>query len=385
MSLEKRKKVVVLIDWYLPGYKAGGPIQSVANMVERMKKVFDFAIITSDTDANETSPYPEIKSDEWNTLPDGTRVYYFSKKELQFSTLKKIMLKEQADVIYLNSLFSVFFTIYPLLIRKRFMPSRKTVLAPRGMLGKGALHIKPLKKKLFLLASRVVGIYKNITWHASTDLEKQEVIKIFGKNQRVRIATNLTAPKPIPEFKRVKEKGKARFFFLSRISTKKNLLATIQVFQQIPAGTNASLDIYGPIDDPVYWEACKEAMKKTPAHLQILYKGAIANEASNRMMADYHFSLLQTQHENFGHSIVESLAAGCPVIISDQTPWRKLESSKAGWDIPLTDESALINTLIACCAMDQQTFDLWSRSAFEYASSIINDPALIDANSALFD
>ena len=85
------------------------------------------------------------------------------------------MLKEQADVIYLNSLFSVFFTIYPLLIRKRFMPSRKTVLAPRGMLGKGALHIKPLKKKLFLLASRVTGIYKNITWHASTDLEKQEV------------------------------------------------------------------------------------------------------------------------------------------------------------------------------------------------------------------
>ena len=103
------------------------------------------------------------------------------------------------------------------------------------------------------------------------------------------------------------------------------------------------------------------------------------------MMVHYHFSLLQTQHENFGHSIVESLVSGCPVIISDQTPWRNLKSVKAGWDISLTDESALINAMIACCAMDQQTFDLWSRSAFEYASSIINNPALIDSNRALFD
>ena len=385
MSQEKRKKVVVLIDWYLPGYKAGGPIQSVANLVARLKEYFDFAIITADTDANETVPYPGIHSNAWNTLPDGTRVYYFSKKEQRFSKLKKIMLKEQADVIYLNSLFSLFFTIYPLLIRKRFMPSRKTVLAPRGMLGKGALHIKPLKKKLFLLTSRIAGIYKNITWHASTELEKEEVLKNYGKNQRVRIATNLTAPKSVPEFKRVKEKDKARFFFLSRISTKKNLVATIHAFLQIPAGYTASLDIYGPVDDVVYWESCKEAMKDAPPHLKILVKGSIANEEVNRMMAHYHFSLLQTQHENFGHSIVESLVGGCPVIISDQTPWRNLKSIKAGWDISLADESALINAMIACCAMDQQTFDLWSRSAFEYASSIINNPALIDSNRALFD
>ena len=384
MDPVRRKKVVVLIDWYLPGYKAGGPIQSVASMVARLSDEFEFAIITGDTDANETTPYPGIRSNEWNTLNDGTRVYYFSKAERSFDKLKQLMLDEQADVIYLNSLFSVFFTIYPLIIRKNYMPSRKTVLAPRGMLGKGALNIKPFKKKLFLLLAKIAGIYKNITWHASTQLEAEEVKLRFGKKQRVRIATNLATPKAIPSFNRTKEIGKARFFFLSRISSKKNLVATIQAFKKIPTGLHSEFDIYGPVEDAVYWEQCTNAMKDFPSHLSINYKGAIGNKEAEAMMADYHFSLLQTQHENFGHSIVESMAAGCPVIISDQTPWRNLAAVKAGWDIPLNDEASLVKALKQGCEMDQQTFNAWSRAAFDYANGIFNNPQLIADNKAVF-
>ena len=102
------------------------------------------------------------------------------------------------------------------------------------------------------------------------------------------------------------------------------------------------------------------------------------------MMADYHFSLLQTQHENFGHSIVESMAAGCPVLISDQTPWRNLAAVKAGWDISLNDETALLKALLQCCEMDQQTFNVWSKAAFDYANTIFNDPRLIADNKAVF-
>ena len=34
------------------------------------------------------------------------------------------------------------------------------------------------------------------------------------------------------------------------------------------------------------------------------------------------------QHENFGHVIVESWQNGCPVLISENTPWKNLESQK---------------------------------------------------------
>ena len=383
MNNTPRKKILVLIDWYLPGYKAGGPIQSVANMVARLKSDFEFAIVTGDTDENETQPYPNIKSDAWNILNDGTRVYYFSQSEKKFSTLKKIILQEQADVIYINSLFSVFFTLYPLVIRKYFLPSRKTVLAPRGMLGKGALQIKSAKKKIFLLAARVAGFYKNITWHASTELEANEVKENFGKRQKVIVATNLTTLKSTASH-RIKEAGKTRFIFLSRISSKKNLILSINALQKLPDHLQTEFDIYGPVDDAEYWKKCKEAISKTPSHIKINYKGAVANAEAMKVLVHYHFSLLQTHHENFGHSIVESMAAGCPVVISDQTPWRNLALEKAGWDIAINDELLLQDTLKKCCEMDQQTFDERSKAAFMFAEKVINNPQLIEDNKKLF-
>jgi glycosyltransferase involved in cell wall biosynthesis len=45
--------------------------------------------------------------------------------------------------------------------------------------------------------------------------------------------------------------------------------------------------------------------------------------------------VLPTYNENFGYVILEALLAGCPVILSDQPPWRDLEARQVGWTIPL--------------------------------------------------
>lgn len=378
------KKVLVLIDWYLPGYKAGGPIQSVANIISHLKNELDFAIITANTDLHETTPYPNIKSNEWNILPDGTRVYYFSKENQNLNALKKIILAEQADVIYLNSLFSVFFTIYPLYIRKKFLPSRKTVLAPRGMLGKGALNIKPVKKKIFLLASRISGLYKNILWHASTELEAGEIKKYYGKSARVKTAVNLSAARNLTFTGREKKINEVNFVFISRISPKKNLLSTIKALQQLPNRLKITFDIYGPVDDPSYWQLCLTAINETRINSQINYLGSIENDKVVKMLSKYHFSILYTQHENFGHAIIESMAAGCPVIISDQTPWRNLEQLRCGWDVSIKDEKRLLTVLQKCCEMNQHEYDEWSKQALTFVSSVINNKDALKNNKELF-
>ncbi len=48
-----------------------------------------------------------------------------------------------------------------------------------------------------------------------------------------------------------------------------------------------------------------------------------------------HLLFLPTRSENFGHVILEALAAGCPVLLSDRTPWRNLARAGVGWDLPL--------------------------------------------------
>jgi len=63
------------------------------------------------------------------------------------------------------------------------------------MLGAGALEIKRLKKKLFLFYSKLRGTYSNITWHASTEIEKKEIQNVFGEKAKVITTLNLSQKK----------------------------------------------------------------------------------------------------------------------------------------------------------------------------------------------
>ena len=56
-----RKKILISIDWFLPGTKSGGPVRSYANLIDHFKGDFEFYIVTRDTDYCETVPYRQIK------------------------------------------------------------------------------------------------------------------------------------------------------------------------------------------------------------------------------------------------------------------------------------------------------------------------------------
>jgi len=60
------KEILIFTDHYLPGFKGGGPIVSLSNMVREIK-AFRFKIITRDHDLN-GPPYPDIKRGKWNGL-----------------------------------------------------------------------------------------------------------------------------------------------------------------------------------------------------------------------------------------------------------------------------------------------------------------------------
>ena len=53
IKLNKRNQVLIFIDWFLPAYKAGGPIQSISNLVKRLKNEIDIWIVTSNEDLGE--------------------------------------------------------------------------------------------------------------------------------------------------------------------------------------------------------------------------------------------------------------------------------------------------------------------------------------------
>ena len=378
-----KKKILICIDWYEPGFKAGGPIRSVVNIVAALKDDFEFYILTSAYDLGETEPYEGIETDKWMDQGD-IFIKYMSKKNLNTSSIKGNIKEIQPDAIYLNSLFSKLFTLTPLSIARR--KNIAVILAPRGMLGKGALQIKATKKKVFLSLSRLVGLYRKITWHASTTEEEAEIKKAFGNRVKVVIAQNIPMSQKLSldYIMDRKKTGVIRFVFISRIARKKNLKLAIECLKKCKTDTEAYFDIYGNIEEKDYYDSFKEEIKDH-GQIKIAYKGVLRPSELHYVYADADFLVLPTLHENYGHAIVEAWSNGCPVIISTNTPWKNLRIKDVGWDVNIDDPENLVKALQEGIDLDFTSYITMVRASYNYFKDHISDSEVMLANKKLFE
>lgn len=380
-----KKKILVFIDWFLPGYKAGGPIRSCTGLVERMSSYYHFRVVTGNTDLNDKVPYESVKSDEWNILANGAEVFYCSRKNQTRQFMASIITAEQPDLVYLNSMFSVRFTMLPLLVLRKMKVRVPVIIAPRGMLSAGALALKPMKKKLFLTFAAVTGMFKNSVFHASSEIEIEEVKKIFGNGVSVFKAINLSPGVKKVNTSREKISGMVKLVYLGRISAVKNLIQCLKVLSATSANNTIVFDVYGPHDDENYLQQCKDEISKLPAHIKVNLMGSVESHRIGEVLDSYHFFFMLTMNENYGHAIVESMSMGCPVIISDRTPWRNLESRKCGWDISLSREDRIVEVLNDAASMTSEEYLEWSTAASSFAGSIHNNQEAVNDHIRLFE
>ncbi|EPZ59913.1 glycosyl transferases group 1 family protein [[Clostridium] sordellii ATCC 9714] len=74
-------------------------------------------------------------------------------------------------------------------------------------------------------------------------------------------------------------------------------------------------------------------------------EGSVETEEVVNVLKQHHVFLFPTFGENYGHVIQEALSAGCPVILSDQTPWQDLEKNGAGYVFPIDDDEKFVLAL----------------------------------------
>jgi glycosyltransferase involved in cell wall biosynthesis len=384
-SLFQKKKILTFVGYYLPGYKAGGPIRTLANMVDRLGDEFQFKIVTADRDFDDTKPYPRVNIDGWNRV-DKADVFYMSPKERSFRGFKKILCSAEYDAIYLNSFFSPHFTIKPLLLRRLgLIPDKPLILAPRGEFSSGALGLKSLKKRVYLWAAKALGLYRDIIWQASSEHEEADIRRWFGKDMPVVIAPNLPpmvhSSDELP-LENEKIAGCLKIVFLSRISRKKNLDGALKMLKGLNG--QVQFNIYGPMEDKAYWAECQKIIAGLPGNIDVKYCGSVAHEQVGAAMRVHDIFLFPTLGENFGHVILEALVAGCPVLISDQTPWRELEEKGVGWDLPLDQPEMFQSVLQQCVDMDQDEYGKWSARARAYGVEVTKDDEVVEQNRKLF-
>lgn len=381
--MTSKKRILLLIDWYTPGFKAGGLIKSCESIISRFSDLYDFDVFTSDRDLGDALPYSTVELNQWNQGDYNCRIFY-SSKESYSRDLLALVRNGHYDTIYLNSLFSLRFTIIPLVFLRWYKPSARIVLAPRGMLGAGALALKPVKKGVFIFISKFLSLYKSVIWHATSEIEKEEILKVMGRKVEVITADDTCTQLNLTYSSVRKKAGYLKALFLSRISRKKNLDYALRVLTKVNPEVVIDFHIYGPIEDAEYWNECLQLIANVPSNIKIHIEGEVHPSSVLSIFSSSHLFFFPTHHENFGHVIFESFAASCPVLLSDNTPWRNIEEKGAGYVFPLSDENKFIQCINEFASMNQVVYDHWRSGAFQLAQTHLNNKELTLSYQKLF-
>lgn len=376
-----KRKVLIMIDWFLPGYKAGGPISAAVNFVHHMQYDYELYIFTSDRDLNDSTPYAGITVNTWLKY-ENCKVLYCSPSSLNWKNIGNILQQIKPDFVYLHSLFSWYFTIYPLLLYNKKSFSAKLILAPRGMLRVSALQFKPFKKKIFLFGFKRFGFHKTIFFQATDKTELNDIRTHFGEHTNVSLAPDF--PIKVFEYSRSinKQPGQLKIIFVGRLHPIKQLDLLLRLLQGLQG--DILLTIAGDEEDQTYVENCKKIIQTLSSNIKVEFKGGVPSQQLPGLLAQHHIFALLTKGENFGHAIFEALSVGLPVVISDQTPWRNLKEVQAGWDISLHEPALFTEVFQQLVSFNQTEYDAWSNNAWQFAKRFVQKSDLKVTYNTLF-
>jgi glycosyltransferase involved in cell wall biosynthesis len=168
----------------------------------------------------------------------------------------------------------------------------------------------------------------------------------------------------------MKRSGAASFMFLSRLVPVKNIHFFLERLVDNRSG-KVILSIVGPLEDQDYWAQCQKIIESIPQNVEIRTLGAVSYADGLKLLCQHHFLVLPTLSENFGYVMLEGLAAGSPILISDRTMWGDVQRAGAGWVTPLGDPAAWSALIDRCIGMDGADYSKMSSAARSFAESYL--------------
>lgn len=387
-----RRRILVVVPVYLPGYKAGGPIKSIVQLVDHLGEEFDFQVVTGDRDIGDNSSYNGVDFQGWVQVGKAS-VLYVKSSFFGLGRICEVLRSGADDILYLNSFFNFRFSIFPLILRRiGVIRCNAVVLGPRGEFSSGAISIKGTKKKAFILLSKFLGLHRGIIWQASSEYEKDDIVReIRVDPESIKVAPNVPlsfSPKDIMHARsRVleqfsKQGSVLRLLFLSRITPKKNLHYALEVLRRVES--KVSFTIAGPISDPDYWAMCVGVMRTLPNNVSVKCIGEVHPSSVASLMQSHDLFIFPTRGENYGHVIVEALSNGLPVLLSDTTPWSDLEEFNAGWAFSLDSQERFVQVIENASRWDFSSKEAHMNGALGYVLEKLDFDAVLSSNRSLF-
>ena len=336
-----KPRVLVFVDYYLPGFKAGGPIPSVSRIIE-MADQCEFRVVTRDRDLGDSEPFSGVTPRSLKSL-GRAQVIHIRSRFKDWWWMRQEIKAWKPDAYYFNSIHSLISTLIPLmLLRLHLLPKVKTVvIAPRGEFGFGALSLKSRKKSSFKPMMRWL-IPADVTWHASSPDEVDQIKSWVGSHSVSKCAF-VVAPDPAIEPAEAASTGPMNqtvITFASRIDRMKGLDRANRIVGIVGRNTEFTWNIQGSVTDRKYLLEIEDQLSQMPANVKVIRNEAFNPDDSQRIFANSTAFVFPTLGENFGHVIAEALSVGCPVLLTADTPWRDLVNNGAGKIIDSDEQAA---------------------------------------------
>ncbi|MCT8341121.1 glycosyltransferase [Flavobacteriaceae bacterium TK19130] len=311
--------IVVVAPYFDPAYKAGGPIKSLKMVCQLFQQQgWEYKVVTRDYDI------------DGQTLPEANRrsdTEYVRKPRISFY---RNAFKE-ADVIWINSLYSLPFGLLPLLALASFS-GKQVLLSPRGQLLPGAVSYS---KKLYLKLVKL-GLKRSkndITIHYTNEEDIKKSLPIF-RSFKHRVFNN-----PIEgNINDTSTSASLKPFtiaFFGRIAPIKNIEFIISLLTDIP---EASFQIHGTAENTSYKESLVQLIREKKLDDRVHFMGAYDKTNFAAKFEGVTVGVIPSFSENFCHVFFEIIEQRKLVVASDGLPWEKVNAYLPNTVLPLQHE-----------------------------------------------
>ena len=305
---------------YAPAWRYGGPAFSVHNLCKSLVLLgHEVRVLTTNLNGNQ---YLDVPTAQW-TLLDGVSVQYCSVpllRKIYYSPQLVHSLSEEsnaADIIHIHTVFCWPSSIAAYIARKGQKPY---IISPRGMLIQEMIEKKNrLLKHAWLSGIDRKNLGKASALHLTSDAEMIQTYKNKLVLPPAFVVPNGIDPLVWEAMKTTawdrSRRGLAqKIVYLGRINWKKGIDRLIEAMKFIK---DATLLIVGN-DDENYTPFLKKLANRHRVSARIHFSGPVYGAEKLQLLSDSDAFVLPSHSENFGNSVLEAMAMGCPVIITPE-------------------------------------------------------------------
>lgn len=256
------------------------------------------------------------------------------------------------DIVHIHALWEEVQHQAAVIARRLKVPY---VITPHGMLSPWSLSQSPWKKRLYWawrLRRNLVGA---AALHYTADIERG-LVKALKISPPTTIAPNGI---DLSEFQSPPARGTFRarhkipvdapvVLFLGRLHPNKGCDLLIKGFARAAAQKNENclpepLLVFAGPDANNFRAELESIAIEHGVGKSVFFVGPLYGEDKLAAFIDADLFALISHHENFGIAVIEALAAGCPVLLSDQVSTHDLiKKERVGWVVKTSAEATAL-------------------------------------------